>query len=96
MHPTGLIKILLVEDDEDDYIMARDLLSEIPGHRFTLDWAKTYAEGLEDHGAATSTMWCWWITGSGPQNGVELCCARLWRRVPGADHSADRRGPARR
>ena len=47
MHPTGLIKILLVEDDEDDYILARDLLGEIPGHRFALDWVSTYEGGLE-------------------------------------------------
>jgi two-component system cell cycle sensor histidine kinase/response regulator CckA len=47
MYPTGLIKILLVEDDEDDYILARDLLAEIPGHRFALDWVNTYARGLE-------------------------------------------------
>ena len=47
MYPTGLIKILLVEDDEDDYIIARDLLAEIPGHRFALDWLSTYPKGLE-------------------------------------------------
>ena len=47
MHPTGLIKILLVEDDEDDYIIARDLLAEIRGHHFALDWANTYTSGLE-------------------------------------------------
>ena len=48
MHPTGLIKIMLVEDDEDDYIIARDLLTEIPGHRFALDWVNTYSKGLEN------------------------------------------------
>src|SRR5215472_17136083 len=47
MDPTGLIKILLVEDDEDDYILARDLLTEIPGRHFALDWVSTYAGGLE-------------------------------------------------
>jgi PAS domain S-box-containing protein len=47
MYPSGLLKVLLVEDDEDDYIIARDLLAEIPGHRFTLDWVSTYAKGLE-------------------------------------------------
>ena len=47
MIPSGLIKILLVEDDEDDYILARDLLSEIPGYRVALDWANAYAAGLE-------------------------------------------------
>lgn len=47
MYPAGLIKILLVEDDEDDYILARDLLADIPGRRFVLDWVNTYAKGLQ-------------------------------------------------
>ena len=42
---SGLIKVLLVEDDEDDYIITRDLLSEMP-QRFALDWVKTFDEGL--------------------------------------------------
>jgi signal transduction histidine kinase/DNA-binding response OmpR family regulator len=41
------IKVLLVEDDEDDHLITRDLLSEIRGHHFALDWAKTYQTGLE-------------------------------------------------
>jgi two-component system cell cycle sensor histidine kinase/response regulator CckA len=41
------IKILLIEDDEDDFILARGLLAEIRGSKFALDWAKTYEEGLE-------------------------------------------------
>jgi len=44
---TGLIKLLLVEDDEDDYIITRDLVSGIPNQRFTLDWVKTAKAGLE-------------------------------------------------
>jgi PAS domain S-box-containing protein len=48
MSPSGLIRILLIEDDEDDYILTRDLLAEIPGERFSLDWAKTFAGGLEE------------------------------------------------
>ena len=47
MIPTGIVKVLLVEDDEDDYIITRDLFSEIPGSRFMLDWAKTFAQGLD-------------------------------------------------
>jgi PAS domain S-box-containing protein len=47
MYPAGLIKVLLVEDDEDDFIIARDLLTEIPGHRFALDWVNAYSKGLE-------------------------------------------------
>ena len=47
MMDTGLIKVLLVEDDEDDFVITRDLLSELPGRRFTLDWVKTFDTGLE-------------------------------------------------
>jgi two-component system, cell cycle sensor histidine kinase and response regulator CckA len=47
MFDNVLIKILLVEDDEDDFIIARELLSEIKGQRFALDWAKTFEEGLK-------------------------------------------------
>jgi PAS domain S-box-containing protein len=40
------IRILLIEDDEDDYILIRRLLSETPS-RFRLDWVSTYDEGLK-------------------------------------------------
>jgi two-component system, cell cycle sensor histidine kinase and response regulator CckA len=42
-----VIRVLLIEDDEDDFIITRDLLAEIPGKKFSVDWAKTYEEGLE-------------------------------------------------
>lgn len=41
------LKVLLVEDDEDDYILTRDLLAEISGQGFKLDWVETYEVGLE-------------------------------------------------
>lgn len=46
MEQGGIVKLLLVEDDEDDFILARELVAEIPGKRFTLDWAKTFEAGL--------------------------------------------------
>lgn len=46
MH-TDLVRVLLVEDDEDDYVLTRDLLAEGFGGRFTLEWASTRALGLE-------------------------------------------------
>ncbi|HEX8556529.1 MAG TPA: PAS domain S-box protein [Pyrinomonadaceae bacterium] len=42
-----VIKVLLVEDDEDDYIFTRDLLEEIGPGKFELTWAATYQEALE-------------------------------------------------
>jgi signal transduction histidine kinase len=41
------IKVLLIEDDEDDYILTRELLSEVKGGEYALDWASSYKEGLE-------------------------------------------------
>lgn len=41
------IKILLVDDDEDDYVIVRELVSEISAWKPELDWAKTYDEALE-------------------------------------------------
>ncbi|WP_052055575.1 ATP-binding protein [Myxosarcina sp. GI1] len=40
------IKVLLVEDDEDDYILIRDLLGEVPEQQFQLDWVATFETAL--------------------------------------------------
>ncbi len=41
------LNILLVEDDEDDYVLVRDLLSEIEAWKFDLEWVATYDAALE-------------------------------------------------
>ena len=41
------IKVLLVDDDEEDYILTRDLLFEIDRHRYRLDWVSDYGPALE-------------------------------------------------
>ena len=40
------IRVLLVDDDEDDYVMTRDMLSELGRGAFTLDWVSSYEEAL--------------------------------------------------
>jgi len=47
MFQTGPIRVLLIEDDEDDYILASELLSDIRGRNYSLDWLKTFDTGLE-------------------------------------------------
>jgi len=43
----SMVRVLLVDDDEDDYVMTKDLLSEIGGaSRFDLEWVATYDEAL--------------------------------------------------
>src|SRR5262245_50862100 len=32
------VRVLLVEDDEDDYLLTRELLAEIEGRRYVLEW----------------------------------------------------------
>jgi signal transduction histidine kinase len=44
----GRIKVLLVEDDEDDYVLVKELLSETGRHQFHLTWAKNHAEALDE------------------------------------------------
>ena len=41
------LRVLLVDDDEDDFVLTRELLGDIPGGQFVLDHAPTYEAGLE-------------------------------------------------
>lgn len=41
------IQVLLIDDDEDDYLLIRDSLREVTGETFSLDWAAGYEQGLE-------------------------------------------------
>ena len=47
---TGLqpevVQLLLIEDEEDDAVIARSLLSDIRGIEFDVDWVSTYEEAL--------------------------------------------------
>jgi PAS domain S-box-containing protein len=37
----------LVDDDEEDYLITRDIVEEIDHSRFTVDWVESYEKGLE-------------------------------------------------
>ena len=40
------LRILLVDDDEDDYIITRDILSDISSQQYKLDWVSTYNDAV--------------------------------------------------
>lgn len=40
------MKVLLVDDDQDSYILTRHQLSKIPGGNYTMEWASSYDAGL--------------------------------------------------
>src|SRR5437660_1363220 len=74
----GIIKVLLVEDDEDDYIITRDLFAEMPRGRFAVDWAKTFSAGLEMMILNQHEV-CLLDYRLGAQNGVDLLRQALER-----------------
>jgi DNA-binding NtrC family response regulator len=41
------LRIILIEDDEDDFLIIHDLLSEMTPIQFKLEWIKSYDAGLE-------------------------------------------------
>ena len=47
MKPAPL-RILLIDDDEDEHVLHRDLLDEASRGRYELDWTSDYDEGLAD------------------------------------------------
>ncbi len=42
-----VINVLLVEDDEDDFILIRELLSNVRRTRYILEWVPTYEQAVE-------------------------------------------------
>ncbi|HEY6139576.1 MAG TPA: EAL domain-containing protein [Thermoanaerobaculia bacterium] len=44
---TRAVRILLVEDDEDDFVLTRDLLGESRRTRFELDWISSFDDALD-------------------------------------------------
>ncbi len=43
----GRIGVLLVEDDEDDQVLTRDMLSSIEGMQFDVEWARRFEDAVE-------------------------------------------------
>ena len=44
---TDQVLILLIDDDEEDFLIVSDMLAESKNSRFELSWAQTYDDGLE-------------------------------------------------
>jgi signal transduction histidine kinase len=68
---TSFIKVLLVEDDEDDYVLIRDLLSEIKNTEYVIEWVRSYDEALKKM-ASPETWVCLMDYRLGPHDGLEI------------------------
>ncbi len=72
----GTTSMLLVDNDEDEYVLINDLLEDIEGTNFELEWVDTYEAGLErmlrgDHDI------CLLDYHLGEQNGLDLLRAAI-------------------
>jgi signal transduction histidine kinase len=65
------IKVLLIEDDEDDYILVRSMLSKVTSTKYDLKWVSTYDAALEaiDTGCCDAYLLDYYL---GERNGLEL------------------------
>ncbi len=72
------LNVLLVEDDEDDYILTRELVSEFQGRQVHLEWMKNFTTGLDAMTLNRHDV-CLVDYRLGAQNGVELLRAALDR-----------------
>ena len=41
------IRVLLVDDDEDEYTIIEQILEKIPNQKYNLKWEKTYGDGIK-------------------------------------------------
>lgn len=67
----GLVRVLLIEDDEDDAVLARQYLREIDPDRFELDWTPEFDVGLERIASGQHNV-CLVDYQLGEHNGVEF------------------------
>ena len=72
------LHVLLIEDDEDDYVLVRRLLSKIPFASYELEWAASYQAALEAAGEDSHDV-CLLDFRLGERDGLELL-AELTRR----------------
>jgi two-component sensor histidine kinase/CheY-like chemotaxis protein len=65
------IRVLLVEDDEDDFVLTRDLLASISGARYQLDWGVDWDTALAEISRAGHDVYLLDYR-LGPRDGLEL------------------------
>jgi PAS domain S-box-containing protein len=96
MADNGLVRILLVDDDEDDYMLTLDLLDGIEGWEYALEWVTTYDAALEAIGRHRHDVYLLDYR-LGERNGMELlrealekgCQAPMILLTGQGDHEVD-------
>jgi two-component sensor histidine kinase len=76
------VRVLLVDDDEDDYVIARDLLSIVTTPRCDLEWRRTFDEGMATMLENRHDVYLLDYA-LGANNGIELIRAAVQNNVTG-------------
>jgi diguanylate cyclase (GGDEF)-like protein/PAS domain S-box-containing protein len=78
-----LLKVLIVDDDRDDYLIIKDLLKESVEVQFQLDWISTYEEALKTIPKSDHDIYIYDYR-LGAYNGIDLLkeTIRLGNRTP--------------
>ncbi|MCP3870532.1 MAG: response regulator, partial [Gammaproteobacteria bacterium] len=77
------IKVLLVEDDEDDFVMTRDLLEDVEGAEYEVEWVSSFEEAVEVTGQLRHDIFLFDYR-LGAHSGLELIhtCKERAQQVP--------------
>jgi signal transduction histidine kinase len=67
----GPVRVLLVDDDEDDYILTRALLEDAGPDRYLLEWSSSFEDALSQAARDVHDV-CLMDYRLGPRTGVEL------------------------
>ena len=68
---SGEVKVLLIEDDEDDYILLGSLLEKTPSAQYMVTWTQTYDDGLRELKNGDYDV-CLLDYHLGPRDGLEI------------------------
>ena len=90
------VKVLLVDDDEDDYVLTRDWFSEMAGARYELDWVNSYDQAIKAIANSQHDVYLFDYR-LGSRNGLELlryalnfgCIAPIILLTGQGDHEVD-------
>jgi len=72
MEQRPVVRICLVDDDEDYYIITRDLLSEISSFSFQITWINTFEKALEQLDGAAFDVFVFDYS-LGPKTALTFC-----------------------
>ncbi len=76
----GSVKVLLVDDDEDDYVVTEDLLDSAEIGMFELQWIDNYEQALEAVSQKNHDVYLFDYR-LGPQTGLDLLKEAMERGV---------------